>query len=72
MIGLTEIKLRHIDHNKVCSISSNDGFKFEACNATKTGGGGLLLIWNEEAFTLNFVVIGERRIIVNGQVNSYS
>lgn len=30
------------------------------------------MIWNEDAFTLNYIIKGERWIIVNGQINSYS
>lgn len=60
--------MRDVDRNRIHSIWGNTTCDFVCCNASKSNSGGLLLIWDVDAFKINNCVKGDRWLIVEGTI----
>lgn len=71
IVGLIETKLLQSTRHKVNSEWGNNPVDFLPANAIGNCGGGVLVLWNPEFFSLDNSLLGNRWIIIEGLIKPF-
>lgn len=68
MVGLTEINVRRVDIHLVNRIWDSNNISYDYCEALSSHSGGLMILWDTEAFRVSNSFKGARWIIFQGEI----